>query len=142
MPGGRRPGCRPSPRPLAPDTQAPFSTIRGIKEKQVFRKRRKAPRTLRATVDDESSLGAVALSITRKRGKRCSAFNDVARALRARRSAAATRASGSGRTRRVSFLLPARLRPGRYVFDVVATDAAGNREQLARGRNRVVFTVR
>ena len=41
-----------------------------------------------------------------------------------------------------SYLLPRRLGPGRYVLDAVAIDKAGNREALARGRNRVVFFVR
>jgi hypothetical protein len=42
----------------------------------------------------------------------------------------------------VSYLLPHRLRPGRYVLDAIATDGAGNREPLARGTSRVVFFVR
>ena len=41
-----------------------------------------------------------------------------------------------------SYLLPKRLGKGRYVFDAVAIDKSGNRDQLARGRNRVVFLVR
>jgi hypothetical protein len=42
----------------------------------------------------------------------------------------------------VSYLLPHRLRRGRYVLDVIAVDGAGNREPLARGTSRVVFFVR
>lgn len=133
----------PGPPPVAPaqDLQPPFSAIRGIREQQVFRKRRRAPRTLRATVADEGALAAVALSITRKRGKRCSAFNDLrGRFVRVR--CGRHPRFGVGTDKEVSFLLPRRLGRGRYVYDVVATDAAGNREKLARGRNRVVFHVR
>ena len=41
-----------------------------------------------------------------------------------------------------SYLLPKRLGPGRYVLDVSALDAAGNRTTLARGTSRLVFHVR
>ena len=41
-----------------------------------------------------------------------------------------------------SYLLPKRLGKGRYVLDAIAVDKAGNRDTLARGRNRVVFFVR
>jgi hypothetical protein len=34
------------------------------------------------------------------------------------------------------------LTSGRYVLDVIAIDGAGNRDELARGRSRIVFTVR
>ncbi len=126
---------------VAPDTAAPFSTIRDIKEKQVFRKRRKAPRTLKATITDDSSLEAVRLSITRRRGKKCRAFNDRrGRFVKVRCGRHPRFDIGTDKT--VSFLLPKRLGKGRYVFDVVSTDVAGNQEQLARGRNRVVFKVR
>ena len=41
-----------------------------------------------------------------------------------------------------SYLLPARLGPGRYVLDLEASDKAGNVDTLLqRTRTRVVFTV-
>jgi hypothetical protein len=40
-----------------------------------------------------------------------------------------------------SYLLPAALARGRYVLDVQATDAAGNKTSLARGSSRIVFYV-
>jgi hypothetical protein len=41
-----------------------------------------------------------------------------------------------------SYLLPARLGPGRYVLDLQASDKAGNVDTLLqRTRTRVVFTV-
>ena len=140
IPPGPAGSATPEPT-VAPDTAAPFSTIRGIKEQQVFRKRRRAPRTLRATVTDDGSLGAVALSITRKHGKKCTAFNDT-RGRFVRVKCGRHPRFGVGTDKTVSFLLPQRLGPGRYVFDVVATDSVGNQEQLARGRNRVVFQVK
>jgi hypothetical protein len=41
-----------------------------------------------------------------------------------------------------SYLLPGALARGRYVLDIQATDAAGNRTSLARGTSRTVFYVR
>ena len=41
-----------------------------------------------------------------------------------------------------SYLLPARLPPGRYVLDIEATDSAGNHTALARGSSRIVFYVK
>ena len=40
-----------------------------------------------------------------------------------------------------SYLLPAKLAPGRYVLDLRATDQVGNRTTLARGSTRTVFYV-
>ena len=40
-----------------------------------------------------------------------------------------------------SYLLPFQLPRGRYVFDIEATDAWGNRTALARGTSRTVFYV-
>ena len=81
-----------------------------------------------------------ALSHRRNRGH-CSEYDAVSeRFVRAR--------CGHGRYFKVSesasfsYLLPAPLGRGRYVFDVQATDAAGNRTTLARGTSRIVFYVR
>jgi hypothetical protein len=41
-----------------------------------------------------------------------------------------------------SYLLPSKLPPGRYVFDLAASDAAGNRAPLDRGSSRIVFYVK
>ncbi len=138
------PGASPTPAPAAtavpavvPDTRPPYSSIRGIAEQQVFR--RAAPRTLRATVDE--SISAVTLGLTRKHAGRCTAFDNKRGAFVKVKCGRHPRFA-VGSDAQVSFLLPKRLGPGRYVFDVVSTDAAGNEESLARGRNRVVFFVR
>ena len=41
-----------------------------------------------------------------------------------------------------TYLLPARLRPGRYVFDIEARDSAGQPTKLVSGVSHVVFQVR
>ena len=90
---------------------------------------------------DPSGLLAVKLRLTRRVGKKCSYFSGSRETFRPMRC-------GRGSFFKIgdradwSYLLPKRLGKGRYVFDAVAIDKAGNRDALARGRNRVVFLVR
>ena len=100
-----------------------------------------APRVLAGTISAHTAVTSVSLELRRSYRGRCY-FYDAARArfLGAR--------CGKGRSFRVSssasfsYLLPKRLGPGRYVLDVSALDAAGNRTTLARGTSRLVFHVR
>lgn len=123
------------------DRRAPQGRILGISEKQVFG-RADAPRELRGTVTaDPSGLYGVKLRLTRRHGGRCWYFSPKADGLRRTRCGRSF-AFTIGDRADWSYLLPERLGPGRYVLDVVAVDKAFNRDALARGRNRVVFTVR
>ena len=127
--------------PVAKDSSAPVARISGIRNGQRF-KRRSAPRTLRGSVSpDPSGLRAVKLSLTRSTGGRCQLYSPTQE--RFRRSRCGRRVNFSiGDRQDWSYLLPKRLGKGRYVLDVIAVDKAGNRDTLARGRNRVVFFVR
>ena len=123
------------------DTAAPAARIRGIHNGQRFTRER-APRTLRGSVTpDPSGLRAVKLSITRSVGGRCQLYSSSQERFRHSRCGRRVRFS-IGDRQDWSYLLPKRLGKGRYVLDVVAVDKAGNRDTLARGRNRVVFFVR
>jgi hypothetical protein len=124
-----------------PDKTAPVARIRGIREGQRF-KREKAPRTIRGSVSpDPSGLRAVKLSLTRSSGGRCQLYSPSKE--RFRRSKCGGRVNFRiGDREDFSYLLPKRLGKGRYVLDVIAVDKLGNRDRLARGRNRVVFFVR
>jgi hypothetical protein len=141
--GVSTPGQPPAatPGPVARDTAAPVARIRGIRSGQRF-KRKKAPRTLRGSVTpDPSGLRAVKLSLTRSSGGRCQLYSPTKE--RFRRSRCGRRVNFSiGDRQDWSYLLPQRLGKGRYVLDVIAVDKLGNRDTLARGRNRVVFFVR
>jgi hypothetical protein len=129
------------PAPVARDTSAPVARIAGIRSGQRF-SRRKAPRTLRGSVTpDPSGLRAVKLSLTRSSGGRCQLYSPTRE--RFRNSRCGRRVNFSiGDRQDWSYLLPKRLGKGRYVLDVIAVDKLGNRDTLARGRNRVVFFVR
>lgn len=127
--------------PVAEDTVAPVGRILGIRSGQRF-KRKRAPRTLHGKVGaDPSGLRAVKLSLTRSVRGRCQLYSPTKE--RFRRSRCGRRVNFKiGDRADWSYLLPKRLGKGRYVLDVIAVDKAGNRDTLARGRNRVVFFVR
>lgn len=124
----------------APDRLAPAAKLLGIADRQTFA-RGKGPRTLRASAPDPSGLAAVKLRLTRRTGGRCSYFSGRRAALETTRCGRAFYFK-VGDSADVSYLLPQRLGPGRYVLDLAAIDRAGNRSALARGSTRVVFTVR
>lgn len=131
----------PVPGPAGLDRSPPGARIVGIAEGERF-SRARAPRTLRASVGaDPSGLARVELRLTRRDGRSC-AYLSVRRErfIRARCGLGISYRIGDGA--QVSYLLPERLRAGRYVLDVVAVDRAGNRDRLARGSTRVVFRVR
>lgn len=129
-----------APVATAPDRTAPEGRITGIREGQRF-KRHKAPRKLEASVSDPSGILQVKLSLSRQVGHRCWVFSG--KHERFRRSRCGHHPVFKvGDRGDVSYLLPKRLRRGRYVLDLIATDKALNRDTLARGRSRVVFRVR
>ena len=143
--GTTRPGEPAQPgQPAAPartpDRGAPITRIAGIRDGQTFG-RGDAPRELRLSATDPSGIASVKVRITRRHRGKCAYFSG--RRAEFRRAKCGRRFFfKAGDQASVNYLLPEALTPGRYVLDVVAIDRAGNRDQLARGRNRVVFTVR
>jgi hypothetical protein len=125
--------------PSAPDRTAPTATIAGLTEKAVLKR---GPRALRGSFGaDPSGIKMVKLRLTKRLGKRCWYFSG--RMERFRRTRCGTGAYFAiGDRADWSYLLPERLTRGRYVFDAIAIDGAGNRTPLARGTTRVVFKVR
>jgi hypothetical protein len=125
---------------VVPDHSAPLARLLGISDKQIFAKG-KGPRTIRATAPDASGLAAVKLRLTTRVHGRCFYFSG--RRTKFERTRCGRRFFFKvGEQQDVSYLLPKRLGPGRYVLDLAAVDRAGNRTALARGTTRVVFTVR
>jgi hypothetical protein len=123
--------------PVPADRTPPRSRVKGIRDGRRFEK---GPRALRAAITDASALASVRLALTRRAGRRCSAFKgDSERFTRVK--CGRHPQFGVGTSKTISFLLPSRLPRGRYVFDVVAIDVEGNRERITKGRNRVRFSV-
>jgi len=131
----------PAAPPAGPDETAPVAKILGIRSGKHYTRRR-APRNLHGTVSaDPSGLAAVKLSLTRQARGRCQLYSPTKE--RFRRARCGRRVNFKiGEAADWSYLLPKRPGKGRYVLDAIAVDKAGNRDTLARGRNRVVFFVR
>jgi hypothetical protein len=112
----------------------------GLIEGHVYTTRH-APRLLSGSVHANSPVTSISLELRRSYRGRCYAYNaSRERFVRARCGKARPFKVSSDGT--YSYLLPARLGPGRYVLDILATDVAGNHTTPARGSSRIVFYVR
>ncbi len=138
-----------SPASLTPAAGAPkpytgpfavVSNVTGLIDGHVYG-RREAPRLLAGTIRSSSAVASIRIELRREYRRRCYAYDGV-------RERFVVARCGTGRSFTLaggpsfSYLLPAALSRGRYVLDVSATDAAGNRTALARGTSRIVFYVR
>ena len=109
----------------ATDKTAPTATLSGLKNGQVF-SRKRAPRSCAAPSSaDPSGLKSVRLSILRKVGGRCWAFDGESERFE-RHRCGGTCSFRIGDRAEWSYLLPKRLPRGRYTIRVVAIDKAGN----------------
>jgi hypothetical protein len=123
------------------DRTAPTVRLHKIHHRWYYNRRR-APRTLHGAVStDPSGIRDVRVRLKRVQGKRCASYS----ASRERFVGRACKRNPSwfsvGDRESWSYLLPARLRRGKYTLDVRAIDKAGNASSLARGISRVVFRV-
>jgi hypothetical protein len=101
-----------------------------------------APRTLTGNVLAHAVVDSVNIGLRRSYRGRCYTYKATSeRFVRTRCGTDSLFKVASGGTA-FSYLLPAQLPPGRYVFDIGALDAAGNHVALARGSSRIVFYVR
>jgi hypothetical protein len=123
------------------DSEAPVVQIAKIRHGWYF-SRRHAPRTLQGTVTaDPSGLGSVQVRFKRQQGRACAAFDGKQERFRKRSCKRNAAWFAIGDRQDWSYLLPARLRPGRYTLEVIAIDKLGNRSALVRGASKVVFRV-
>jgi hypothetical protein len=133
----------PAPGVAAAVYKGPYAVVAqatGVQDGHVY-PRGRAPRLLTGTIATHASIASVSLELRRSHHGRCFAYDGVAeRFKRAHCGTGSFFAVGSSPS--FSYLLPSALAPGRYVLDVQATDAAGNRTTLARGSSRIVFYVR
>ncbi|HWX45589.1 MAG TPA: hypothetical protein VNY52_09740 [Solirubrobacteraceae bacterium] len=129
---------------LTPPYTGPYALVAaatGIQDGHVY-SRQGAPRVLSGTVGAHASVTSISLRLRRTHRGRCWAYDGARERLqrvRCRQGSFFQIASGGDS---FSYLLPSRLPPGRYVLDIAATDAAGNRAPLDRGSSRIVFYVK
>jgi hypothetical protein len=125
-----------SPGANLADKSAPTASFSRLENGKVY-KRRNAPRRIAGRVTaDPSGLKSVRLSILREVGARCWAF-DGARERFERHRCGGRDSFRIGEQAEWSYLLPERLRKGRYTIRAVAIDEAGN-----DSATRVVVRVR
>ncbi len=116
--------------------------IEGVLNGHVY-SRRTAPRVLEGSVEVPAAgtLREVRIALARSAHHRCFAFSG-SRVAFVRASCRATRFFDVADTTSFSYLLPARLPAGRYVYDIEAVDDAGHVTKLAGGVSHVVFYVK
>jgi hypothetical protein len=123
------------------DRTAPTVRVHKLHHRWYYN-RRHAPRTLRGSVSpDPSGLRDVQVRLKRVQGKRCASYSAGKERFVARSCRRDAAWFSVGDREEWSYLLPARLRHGKYTLDVRATDNAGNVSPLQRGVTRVVFRV-
>lgn len=105
-----------------------------------FYRRGHAPRELQGTITSHVPVTSVYIRLRRSHGGRCWAYSGVRELFYPTRCGQAFFFK-VGHSSSFTYLLPAPLAPGWYVYDVTATDAAGNRVAPARGSSRIVFDV-
>jgi hypothetical protein len=116
--------------------------VAGVKNRHVY-SRHSAPRILEGIVDVPTgdTLHQVLIRIERRHGGRCFGFSGRSEKLVRVKCGTASFFSVGGTTS-FSYLLPARLPSGRYVYDIKAIDNAGHPTKLVSGVSHVVFYVK
>jgi hypothetical protein len=125
--------------PAGPD----LAEVVGVKSGHIY-SRRKAPRVLegRVNVFEGDTLRQTRMLLERRDGDHCFNFSGSRESfVRARKCGTASFFS-VGVTESFSYLLPARLPAGRYVYDVDAVEGTGKITKLVSGVSHVVFRVK
>jgi hypothetical protein len=134
-------GC--GDRGIVPSVPAIVTTVAaGVKSGHTYSKH-KAPRILKGAVrvSTGATLKEVRIGLVRRKGKRCFAFSGAKERFVKSRGGT-VRFFSVGDTDSFSYLLPAALPPGHYVYDVEAIDASGRATKLVAGVSHVVFYVK
>jgi hypothetical protein len=124
--------------PAVGDTAA----VGGVKNGHHY-SRRKGPRILQGLVQAPAggTLREVRISLQRRKGKHCTVFSGTKETF-VRAHCGTTRFFSVGDAESFSYLLPASLPPGRYVYDIEAIDGTGKPTKLVPGVSHVVFYVK
>jgi hypothetical protein len=123
-------------------TLVDIATVGGVKNGRHY-SRRKGPRILRGLIQVPAggTLHDVRISLERRNGARCSLFSGVKESF-VRARCGVTQFFSVGGVESFSYLLPAALPAGRYVYDIEAIDDSGHTTKLVSGVSHVVFYVK
>jgi hypothetical protein len=129
----------PSAIPTGPNAILAKST--GLKNGHVYSSRH-APRVLAGKVVAYTTVSSISIRLRRSWHGRCWAYSGkLERFMKARcghDSFFNVPTTGSS----FSYLLPSKLRPGRYVYEIEAIDSAGNHSAQHPGASKIVFYVK
>ncbi len=130
------------PLVVTPPPLADTPVVGGVKAGHVY-PRHKGPRILSGLVKvpAQGTLRDVRISLQRRAGKRCFAFNGITETF-VRNRCGVTRFFSVGGSESFSYLLPSSLPKGRYVYDIEAINDAGEATKLTPGVSHVVFYVK
>jgi hypothetical protein len=137
------PGVGKKALPLLPYT-GPYAIVAkgtGLKDGHVY-SRRRAPRVLTGSLVAHSAVTSISIKLRRMWHGRCWAYSGkLERFVKEHcRHGSFFNIATTGSS--FSYLLPSKLPPGRYVYDIRATDSVGNHTALDRGTSRIVFYVK
>jgi hypothetical protein len=139
---GSPPGSAPLNKPPPPTATIDVVRIIGLHNGAVYR-HRAAPRILRGsvTVPTGGTLRDVRISLVRRAHGHCYTFSGLrGKFVRARCGKRSFFSVGGSES--FSYLLPARLPAGRYVFDIKALESSGRMTPLIAGVSQAAFRVR
>jgi hypothetical protein len=126
---------------IPPPTPVQVAMAKGVSNGRHY-SRHDAPRILSGlVVPGNDTLRGVRISLQRRNGKHCTVFSGTKETF-VRARCGATHFFSVGAAESFSYLLPASLPPGRYVYDIEAIDGAGNPTKLVPGVSHVVFYVK
>ncbi len=133
--------------PLQPIRSIPSPTdtakADGVASGRIY-PRRSAPRLLAGviSVPEGGTLRQVKISLKRTFRGRCFGFSGSKESFTKIRCRRPARLFSVGSSESFSYLLPSRLPPGKYVYEIEAVDDAGQATKPVNGVSRVAFAVR
>ena len=130
--------------PGAPQTIVSYvAKVTGVKNAHVY-SRRSAPRLLAGVVEVPSggTLRQVRIGLQRRYRGRCFDFSGSRESFVRVKKCGTADFFSVGSSESFSYLLPARLPRGQYVYDIEAVNSAGQATKLVSGVSRVVFKVK
>jgi hypothetical protein len=139
-------GTVPPPGSSAPGqteagAHALVATAGGVIDKHVY-SRRHAPRVLSGKVTSKAPVSSISIRLRRTYRGHCWTYNGAMERFVKVRCSGGSFFKVSSHGSSFSYLLPSTLPPGRYVFEIEASDAAGDHTALYSGSSRVSFRVR
>jgi hypothetical protein len=136
-------GIAPATPPPVVSAPADRAMIESAKNDHVY-SRRSAPRLLAGVVDVPvgGTLREVRISLKRKYLGRCYDFSGTREQFVRTPCARSAQFFSVGSSESFSYLLPSRLAPGQYVYEIQAVNDAGQATAITTGVSRVTFKVK